>query len=98
MKYCLSNSIILALVSVALVFPADAGLFGDKKSPEEERTEIQDQRKKILEKITSGNVLEVVFDNPSSSESISAMCRNDGHDIFDKSKNGGKYVYKIRKK
>jgi tRNA 2-thiouridine synthesizing protein A len=54
--------------------------------------------KMILEKITSGNVLEVVFDNPSSSESISAMCRNGGHDIFEKSKNNGKYVYKIRKK
>jgi tRNA 2-thiouridine synthesizing protein A len=54
--------------------------------------------KKVLEKISSGNVLEVVFDNPSSSESISAMCDNAGHDIFEKTNTEGKYVFSIRKK
>jgi tRNA 2-thiouridine synthesizing protein A len=54
--------------------------------------------KKVLEKIKSGNVLEVVFDNPSSSESISAMCVKAGHDIFEKTNTGGKYVFSIRKK
>jgi len=53
--------------------------------------------KKILEKIAPGNVLEVVFDNPSSSESITAMCANAGHEIFERENSGGKYVFKIRK-
>ncbi len=53
--------------------------------------------KKVLEKIASGNVLEVVFDNPSSSESITALCASAGHDIFEREKTDGKYVFKIRK-
>ena len=53
--------------------------------------------KKVLEKITAGQVLEVVFDNPSSSESITAMCASAGHEIFERQNSGGKYVFKIRK-
>ena len=53
--------------------------------------------KKVLEKIDHGNVLEVIFDNPSSSESIAALCENAGHEIFEKSNSSGKYIFKIRK-
>ncbi|MEJ2688940.1 MAG: sulfurtransferase TusA family protein [Deltaproteobacteria bacterium] len=53
--------------------------------------------KKALEKIKSGDVLDVVFDNPSSSESVSAMCDSEGHDIIPKEMNGGKYVSSIKK-
>lgn len=54
--------------------------------------------KKLLEKISSGDILEVVFDNPSSSESISAMCASAGDEIIDQAMNGGKYTFRIRKK
>lgn len=53
--------------------------------------------KKMLEKIALGDVLEVVFDNPSSSESISAMCEGTENEIFEREMEGGKYVFKIRK-
>lgn len=53
--------------------------------------------KKMLEKIGSGNILEVIFDNPSSSESISAMCDGSGNEIIEKTKQGGQYIYKIKK-
>ncbi len=53
--------------------------------------------KKALEKIGSGDVIEVVFDNPSSSESISAMCDQIGNDVIEKKKEGAKFVWKIKK-
>ncbi len=53
--------------------------------------------KKALEKLQSGDILEVVFDNPSSSESISAMCESNGNEIIEKIKDGGKFTFKIRK-
>lgn len=53
--------------------------------------------KKMLEKIGSGDVLEVIFDNPSSSESISAMCDGSGNEIIEKTHQGGQYIYKIKK-
>jgi len=53
--------------------------------------------KKALEKMKSGDTLEVIFDNPSSSESVSAMCDSSGNEIIDKSMDGGKYVFTIRK-
>ncbi len=39
--------------------------------------------KKALEKMKTGDTLEVVFDNPSSAESISAMCESEGNEITD---------------
>jgi len=48
--------------------------------------------------MSSGDVLEVVFDNPSSSESITAMCRSAGDEIFEENLEGGRYTYLIRKK
>lgn len=53
--------------------------------------------KKMLERIKPGEILEVVFDNPSSSESISAMCVASGNEIIERIAQGGKYIYKIKK-
>ncbi|GBD98347.1 sulfurtransferase TusA [bacterium BMS3Abin07] len=53
--------------------------------------------KKALEKLGEGDILEVLFDNPSSSESISAMCDNNGNEIIEKQMEGGKFSYKIQK-
>ncbi len=53
--------------------------------------------KKALSKIKGGDILEVIFDNPSSAESVSAMCDNQGDEILEKSADGGKYVFKIEK-
>lgn len=53
--------------------------------------------KKALEKIPSGDVLEVFFDNPSSAESVSAMCDAAGNEIIEQSNDKGKLLFKIRK-
>lgn len=53
--------------------------------------------KKSLEKINSGDVLELVFDNPSSGETIVQMCEAQGHDIFEKTEDGNQLVYRIKK-
>ena len=53
--------------------------------------------KKALEKLGEGDVLEVIFDNPSSSESISAMCDASGNEVVDKISENGKIIYKIKK-
>jgi len=53
--------------------------------------------KKALEKIKSGDVLQVIFDNPSSGESISTMCDNMGNDIIEKKTEGGKFIWDIQK-
>lgn len=54
--------------------------------------------KKVLDQMSPGSVLEVVFDNPSSSESITGMCRSAGHEIFQNHLEEGKYTFRIRKK
>ena len=53
--------------------------------------------KKALQKLESGNVLTLVFDNPSSGESIVAMCESEGNDVFERGDEGGNFVWKIRK-
>ncbi len=53
--------------------------------------------KKALEKIGQGEILELVFDNPSSGESIAAMCDSAGNELVSKDLQGGKYTWKIRK-
>lgn len=53
--------------------------------------------KKALQKLESGDVLALVFDNPSSGESIMAMCETDGNELFDRQETGGSYTWKIRK-
>jgi tRNA 2-thiouridine synthesizing protein A len=53
--------------------------------------------KKSIEKINSGETVEVVFDNPSSGETIIQMCESVGHEILDKKTEGGKMIYTIKK-
>ncbi len=53
--------------------------------------------KKALEKMRGGDRLEVIFDNPSSAESIAAMCDSTGDEIVQKLAEGGKYKWVIRK-
>jgi tRNA 2-thiouridine synthesizing protein A len=53
--------------------------------------------KKSLEKMDSGEVLELVFDNPSSGETIIQMCEAAGHEILEQKKEGGKMIYMIQK-
>ncbi len=53
--------------------------------------------KKALEKMKVGDLLELVFDNPSSGESIAAMCDTVGNDVVAKETQNGKYIWKIRK-
>ena len=53
--------------------------------------------KKSLEKIKEGEILLLVFDNPSSAETIVQMCEQAGHDIVEKKTEGGKLHYKIKK-
>ncbi len=53
--------------------------------------------KKALEKIEPGDVLQILFDNPSSGESISTMCDNKGDEILDKKKEGGLFIWDVQK-
>lgn len=53
--------------------------------------------KKSLEKINPGEVLEVIFDNPSSSESIEAMVDSSEDEIVKKRMEDGKFVWAIKK-
>lgn len=53
--------------------------------------------KKALEKVGTGDIVEIIFDNPSSSESIAAMCDSSGNEIVEKKKEGGKFMWKIKK-
>ena len=53
--------------------------------------------KKMLERIKTGDVLQVTFDNPSSSESITAMCSGNGNKLIEQVTEGGKYIFKIKK-
>ncbi len=52
---------------------------------------------KTLQKIKSGDVLEVIFDNPTSEESISALIEKDGHKVLEHTRNGVNFYYKIQK-
>jgi tRNA 2-thiouridine synthesizing protein A len=54
--------------------------------------------KKALEKLKPGEELELKFDNPSSGESIMAMCETDGNPIVEKAQESGKIMrWRIRK-
>jgi tRNA 2-thiouridine synthesizing protein A len=54
--------------------------------------------KKALEKLKPGDELELIFDNPSSGESISAMCEADGNPITEKTQEASKTMHwRIRK-
>jgi len=53
--------------------------------------------KKALSKIESGDHLEVIFDNPSSGESIAAMCDMVGDEIVSQRQEGGQFIWDIEK-
>jgi tRNA 2-thiouridine synthesizing protein A len=53
--------------------------------------------KKVMEKLHSGDRLELVFDNPSSAESISAMCASEGNPIVGQRKEGTVFIFEIQK-
>ncbi|MDP6342413.1 MAG: sulfurtransferase TusA family protein [Alphaproteobacteria bacterium] len=53
--------------------------------------------KKALEKVASGDVIEVLFDNPSSGESISTMCEIMGNDIIEQNQEAGRFAWRIQK-
>jgi len=53
--------------------------------------------KKSLEKIAEGDILKVVFDNPSSKETILQMVDQGGHEILEDKTEGGKIILKIEK-
>ena len=53
--------------------------------------------KKALEKMKTGDVLEIIFDNPSSGESIAAMFDTSGDEVLEKKMDHGKYAWKIKK-
>jgi tRNA 2-thiouridine synthesizing protein A len=53
--------------------------------------------KKCLERIASGDVLEIIFDNPSSEESISSFIENTGDEVIEKNVDGSLYRYKVKK-
>lgn len=54
--------------------------------------------KKALEKLGVGETLQLVFDNPSSGESISAMCETAGDEIVAQANDGGSTMrWTIRK-
>jgi len=53
--------------------------------------------KKALEKMKTGEILELMFDNPSSGESIAAMSDSTGNKIVEKTSVNGKTLWKIQK-
>ncbi|UCD66465.1 MAG: sulfurtransferase TusA family protein [Deltaproteobacteria bacterium] len=53
--------------------------------------------KKVMQKLGSGDRLELVFDNPSSAESISAMCASEGNPILEKKRDGAIFIFEIQK-
>ncbi len=53
--------------------------------------------KKSLEKMAEGEKVEVIFDNPSSKETIVQMCEQAGHDVLEEKTEGGKMFLVIEK-
>ena len=53
--------------------------------------------KKSLEKMGEGDVLEMIFDNPSSAETIIQMLDQVGHELVEIKQEGGKIIFVIKK-
>lgn len=53
--------------------------------------------KKSLDKMGEGDTLEIIFDNPSSGETIIQMCDRDGHEVLENKQEGSKFIIKIEK-
>ncbi len=52
---------------------------------------------KALKKLESGNELTVVFDNPSSGESISYLCISSGDALLERREDAGTFTWQIRR-
>lgn len=53
--------------------------------------------KKALQKVAPGEAIHLIFDNPSSGESILSMCEGEGNDIVERNEEGGNFIWKIVK-
>jgi len=53
--------------------------------------------KKALEKLSEGEILVLLFDNPSSGESIEQMLENDGNTLLEKKNEAGQFEWHIQK-
>ena len=53
--------------------------------------------KKSLEKVQSGDIVEVTFDNPSSGETIIQMCEAAGNEVLENKQEAGKTIFVIKK-
>ncbi|RRQ22128.1 sulfurtransferase TusA family protein [Thiohalobacter thiocyanaticus] len=53
--------------------------------------------KKVMGKLESGDVLTLLFDNPSSGESIVAMCESEGNELIERTNENGASKCVIRK-
>jgi tRNA 2-thiouridine synthesizing protein A len=53
--------------------------------------------KKALQKLAVGDELTLLFDNPSSGESILSMCESEGNDVIEREDGEGSFAWKIRK-
>lgn len=58
---------------------------------------VQIYTEKALGKLASGEQLAVIFDNPSSGESISFMCMLAGHQLLERVEDAGTFSWRIRK-
>ncbi len=47
--------------------------------------------------MASGDILELIFDNPSSGESIEAMIDNDGNTLLEQTVEAGQFEWHIQK-
>lgn len=52
---------------------------------------------KALKKLSSGEELDVVFDNPSSGSSISFICKVEGHALSESLDDSGTFTWRVRK-
>ncbi len=53
--------------------------------------------KKSLEQMQSGEVVDVVFDNPGSLQNLGMMCKKENHKILGKSESGAVITLKVQK-
>lgn len=53
--------------------------------------------KKALQNMGEGDVVDVIFDNASSGETIVQMCDQDGHEVLENKQEGGKFIIRIEK-
>lgn len=52
---------------------------------------------KSLEQMKPGEIITIIFDNPSSNETIGMVCKKGNHKILEKSMSGGIFKLKIQK-